>query len=154
MISRKKSGFTLLELLVVISIIAILAVSLTPAFARAREAARRATCGQNLGQIHKAVTMYETDNGGTYPSLAQAGASGTASYTQGDAQGALNLLYRQYTDDVRIFSCPSKQIAPSILNGILPSTAPAGGAGTAFVGSCRGLNGAELFNVLRLFPGP
>lgn len=136
MFNRKKSGFTLLELLVVISIIAILAVSLTPAFSRAREAARRSTCGQNMGQIHKAITMYETDFS-SFPTRAQ----GTANqYTSGDAQEALNLLYRAYTDDVRIFSCPSKVLSPTFLNTVLPSTASGwpGSGGTSFTEAAPG----------------
>lgn len=115
--SLKRSGFTLLELLVVISIIAILAVSLTPAFSRAREAARRTTCGQQMGQIHKAITMYEVDYS-AYPATG----TGDLGYTD-KPQDGLNLLYRQYIDDVRVFSCPSNKMTPAQLSAVSVSSA-------------------------------
>ncbi|UCH35026.1 MAG: DUF1559 domain-containing protein, partial [Armatimonadota bacterium] len=58
---RRNRGFTLIELLVVIAIIAILAAILFPVFARAREAARKATCISNLKQISLAAIMYAQD---------------------------------------------------------------------------------------------
>jgi len=57
----KRRGFTLIELLVVIAIIAILAAILFPVFARARDAARKATCQSNLKQIGLAFRMYTAD---------------------------------------------------------------------------------------------
>jgi prepilin-type N-terminal cleavage/methylation domain-containing protein len=63
----RRWGFTLIELLVAIAIIAILAAILFPVFARAREAARKATCISNLKQIGTAVMMYTQDYDEVYP---------------------------------------------------------------------------------------
>ncbi len=68
MLARRRRGFTLIELLVVIAIIAILAAILFPVFARAREAARKATCQSNLKQCAQALKMYTDDYDGTMPS--------------------------------------------------------------------------------------
>ncbi|MEN6386350.1 MAG: type II secretion system protein [Phycisphaerales bacterium] len=64
---QKKKGFTLVELLVVISIIAMLLAVLMPALSKAREAAKKVICGSNLRQWGIAYSSYASANDGAFP---------------------------------------------------------------------------------------
>jgi len=67
MISHKRAGFTLVELLVVIGVIALLIGILIPVLNTAREKANRVKCANNLRQIGIAERTYAVDNKGQYP---------------------------------------------------------------------------------------
>lgn len=60
-------GFTLVELLVVIGIIAVLIGILLPTLGKARDAGYRAACGSNLHQIGLMMLVYAQDNKGSFP---------------------------------------------------------------------------------------
>ncbi len=68
-----KKTFTLIELLIVISIIAILAGMLLPALGTAKDTVKTITCGSNVRQVAQAVLMYLNNNDDTFPSVGLGG---------------------------------------------------------------------------------
>ena len=84
---NRGKGFTLVELLVVIGIIALLISILLPSLNRAREQANRVKCMNNVKQIGSAMMLYANENKGLYPRARWDGASGTIDATYDTSAG-------------------------------------------------------------------
>jgi prepilin-type N-terminal cleavage/methylation domain-containing protein len=127
--SGKETGFTLVELMVVIAVIAILACMQLPALARAKLEAQRINCVNNLKQIGKAYRLWGNDNGHRYPAQQTAALGGWQDLVN-MGQEADPYTYYNYTimqnemgESAKIVMCPADDRIPN--TNFYPSSANA-----------------------------
>ena len=103
-------GFTLIELIVVMAVIAILAAVLLPALSSAKSRAWTARCQSNLRQIGFGLRLYGDDNGGHYPE------SGDIIYWNQTDPDTLQASWLQqispYLQNTNLFRCPANARLP------------------------------------------
>ena len=98
---RRERGFSFVELLLVIAIIAILSGILFPVFAQVRQAAQKTTCASNLRQLGPALQLYVNDYDDHWPSVWDGEWNSRAGEQLNWAAAVL-----PYVKDRRVFKCP------------------------------------------------
>src|SRR5205809_6547016 len=115
----KRGGFTIVELLVVVALLAVAVAIFTPSLCRSRETANRVKCASNLRQIGQALSLYANDNKGALPRMrfvADApptwgtGASAATPFADdgpapNDVSAAMFLLMRTQEITAEVFTC-------------------------------------------------
>lgn len=101
-----QSGFSLLELLVTISIIAVLLGITLPVIPRVRDSARRAACAANYHGIAQGFQMYRDQNKQKFPEARYM----PPPWLSGDDDPALRVAMEGYVDSIDAWRCPGDPI--------------------------------------------
>jgi len=103
---NRRNGFTLIEVLVVVSIIAVMASLLLPAIATAQQIANRTACGSQMRQVFLGLIGYLGDNSDLYPAIARTSAH-SDSWGAHRGQGRWQHNLEPYIGTFTVFNCPT-----------------------------------------------
>lgn len=104
--TRSKAGFSLIELLVVISIIALLIGILLPALPRVRDTARKAACGAALRSVGQAVVMYQNQFKDVFPRARYI----PRPWISGDTDPSLREAMSAFMEGEYAYKCPGDKL--------------------------------------------
>lgn len=107
---RGRCAFTLVEMLVVVSIIGILLALLMPAVQSARESSRRSQCTNNLKQLALAFHEYEVQHGALPPGTTFSKPDGDPTGVANFGWGAVILPHLQQSAIVKLLNLPTAQL--------------------------------------------
>jgi prepilin-type N-terminal cleavage/methylation domain-containing protein len=113
MVHQKSSGFTLIELMVVVAIICTLFALILPQISHSSEVSNRASCASNLKQIGTAMSLYESVPAyNCFP----------VDSANPDPLKSLGMLYRDFVIDARVFSCASHPTVIKLVQNLQPAS--------------------------------
>lgn len=117
---RRRSAFTLIEMLLVVSLIALLIAMLLPSIGRTKENSRRTVCANNLRQLHLGYTTYGTDNLGRLPITGSNGGTGGEGYWV-ETRLADQLKDHYLGGSIDVYYCPSALVGGFMTYPSLPA---------------------------------
>lgn len=127
--ARKNTGFTIVELLIVIVVIAILAAISIVAYNGIQQRARDARREQDMAMIKKTLLLYQADNGGV-PATSTYGSVGNGGWDSSDLSGWLSFLNAMYGKmPVDPINTPNTSFAPNSGRTYFYYCYPAGSGG-------------------------
>src|SRR5690606_276791 len=104
---RRVHGITLVELLVIVSVIGLLTTIMLPMLTVAHEGARRVSCASNLRQLGLSLKMYAAENRGEFPPIAECVGDDCLEPDRDVLMFAGNAVFPEYAPDAEVLICPS-----------------------------------------------
>lgn len=126
MLKRRNDGFSLIELLVVIGILAILVGILLPALRKARVQGQQTVCTSNLRQVGQAILMYVNDNRGRLPVIVEPFWKGPGNWdvnadpsNPDTAPRSFFVSMKKYVPNMGVLICPAARLGYPATNPLV-----------------------------------